>query len=571
MVQFTSLEAMEPLRRLLTDFKSYSGRTPNRIELRKGRNLIQTEGFEGWTMLHYAASESGYKLMLVYILWRISSGKENIDINAQNHLGDTALHVAADDNSYLVPLLIEAGAKVDVRNKLGKTPLHILASGAKPRAAAISVLVKNGASLDHPRDNEEMTPLHSAILAGNVDCIDTMVDLGADIEAPGNFGNRPLHIAAQSGQSTEVIRRLLDQGADPNARNDIGDLPIHFAKSVSVLEALLSAQDSDIDVLDGKGETCLALACVRDDVEMVVRLVILGASPHLQDHEGNTPAHFAASLDVLKRLLLSKVDPRVENYLGRTAFHATAASGNKDMEFLEALLEHGYDVDAKDNDGLTPFDYASRRWRERMRQNKKKESRTINVVVQMDQFPSFSKGDCDFSGNTICPVRGWWSWTEAKTWMTGFTASLEESRAQRKPQISRNIPVIVASIRNLRGVYAKHIIAKNARIEDILFGGDLMGEDTSFMGPFLQDCHDRVMEWLSICFATLSLMDRFSWAAYEELVAQCVESLMATRRTCRSFTGKAALSTGEAFIISEYLKQQAKIEKLQFALECLFK
>jgi hypothetical protein len=46
------------------------------------------------------------------------------DVNGVNQAGDTALHTAAArGNAPLVQLLVDRGAKVDVKNKRGQTPL----------------------------------------------------------------------------------------------------------------------------------------------------------------------------------------------------------------------------------------------------------------------------------------------------------------------------------------------------------------------------------------------------------------------------------------------------------------
>src|ERR1017187_10067471 len=52
--------------------------------------------------------------------------KQHPDVNAQQGDGATALHWAANlDNLTIADLLIRAGARVDVANDLGSTPLHL--------------------------------------------------------------------------------------------------------------------------------------------------------------------------------------------------------------------------------------------------------------------------------------------------------------------------------------------------------------------------------------------------------------------------------------------------------------
>ena len=49
------------------------------------------------------------------------------DVNASNQNGDTALHgAAAHGYAKVIQLLADSGAKLDVKNKRGKTPLAIV-------------------------------------------------------------------------------------------------------------------------------------------------------------------------------------------------------------------------------------------------------------------------------------------------------------------------------------------------------------------------------------------------------------------------------------------------------------
>lgn len=76
----------------------------------------------------------------------------------------------------------------------------------------------------------------------------------------GTHGNSPLHIAALSGQSRELIRHAVAVGADPNLRNNLGQTPLLLAASLgfdNTTRALLGA----------------------------------GADPLLGDAESRTPAH----------------------------------------------------------------------------------------------------------------------------------------------------------------------------------------------------------------------------------------------------------------------------------------
>ncbi|MBQ8251561.1 MAG: ankyrin repeat domain-containing protein [Alphaproteobacteria bacterium] len=62
----------------------------------------------------------------------------NIDLNVQDESGNTALHIATKDKLYpTVKLLSEQGARVDIKNEQGKTPVDIAKEVATPTDRSI--------------------------------------------------------------------------------------------------------------------------------------------------------------------------------------------------------------------------------------------------------------------------------------------------------------------------------------------------------------------------------------------------------------------------------------------------
>jgi ankyrin repeat protein len=49
-----------------------------------------------------------------------------------------------------------------------------------------------------------------------------MLDLGFSLEATGDYGGTPLHLAAMRGRA-DLVRLLLERGADPNRRDGCYD------------------------------------------------------------------------------------------------------------------------------------------------------------------------------------------------------------------------------------------------------------------------------------------------------------------------------------------------------------
>lgn len=68
----------------------------------------------------------------------IARGKDVLELNAQNHNGYTALHLAAQHgHSEIVQLLLEAGADPTTRNNEGRTPLDLANTYIRQPAIAL--------------------------------------------------------------------------------------------------------------------------------------------------------------------------------------------------------------------------------------------------------------------------------------------------------------------------------------------------------------------------------------------------------------------------------------------------
>ena len=103
--------------------------------------------------------------------------------------GDTPLHIAAAGGyDGVAQLLVKNGANVNAVNKEGWTPLHAascLYSGGKRRpglyASVVSTLAANRADLNRIGGPYGQTPLHLAVLSGELEVVQALVAGGADV------------------------------------------------------------------------------------------------------------------------------------------------------------------------------------------------------------------------------------------------------------------------------------------------------------------------------------------------------------------------------------------------------
>jgi ankyrin repeat protein len=112
--------------------------------------------------------------------------------------GWTALHRAAyGGKGEIAQVLLDAGARMNVKDAQGFTPLHwavyesLLIPGAQDVA---KLLVVRGADIN-ARDKEGSTPLYWAVWQGNPDLADFLLAHGADPAIKGKGNLTPLELA----------------------------------------------------------------------------------------------------------------------------------------------------------------------------------------------------------------------------------------------------------------------------------------------------------------------------------------------------------------------------------------
>lgn len=189
----------------------------------------------------------------------------------------------------------------------------------------------------------------------------------------------PLFMAAQSGNA-ECVDFLIEHGAQLDARDQGGNTALFESGSQEVVD-LLVQEGLPLEAVNRFGWTSLTDA-VCDGPEALDRarwLIEAGANVNATHDRGYTVFMSAASsmerhVDFLKLLAEKGADPHAVTELGYNAFHAAIdVNGEANAEesvrsIFGYLSELGVDVNFKNKQGQTPLDVAKQRGTEIERQ-----------------------------------------------------------------------------------------------------------------------------------------------------------------------------------------------------------
>lgn len=264
---------------------SYSGHKETvELLLDKGAD-IESKDDRSWTPLHTATS-SGHKQVVELILGR------GADIESKQADSWTALHIAVwNGQKEIIELLLDRGADIERTDFVGQTALHLavslgdeeitrslLSRGAAVRSecddnwtschtAVLSNYTgvlqlfadrRGGILADVGEECGEL--LQSAVLSGNIETVELLLNSGASAGATSSRACTALHTAAYEG-AIDIFNTLLEHKADPHLADSNGWSPIICAwrsRRQAVIERLLELESvlPDPNHISTRAPTC---------------------------------------------------------------------------------------------------------------------------------------------------------------------------------------------------------------------------------------------------------------------------------------------------------------------------
>uniref|UniRef100_A0A3Q0SID9 Ankyrin repeat domain 28 n=1 Tax=Amphilophus citrinellus TaxID=61819 RepID=A0A3Q0SID9_AMPCI len=307
--------------------------------------------------LHLAAYHGHHQAMEVLV-------QSLLDLDVRNSQGRTPLDLAAfKGHVECVDVLINQGASILVKDyTLKRTPIHAAATNGHSECLRLLIGNADLQSAVDIQDGNGQTPLMLAVLSGHTDCVYSLLNKGASVEAKDKWGRTALHRGAVTGHE-ECVEALLQHSANFLVRDCKGRTPIHLAAAcghIGVLGGLLHAAQSveTLPVLtDNQGYTPLHWACYNGH-DTCVEVLLEQEVFHKAEGNSFSPLHCAVIHDNegAAEMLIDTLGPAIVNAKdskNRTPLHAAAFTDH--VECLQLLLSHNAQVNSVDAAGKTPL------------------------------------------------------------------------------------------------------------------------------------------------------------------------------------------------------------------------
>jgi ankyrin repeat protein len=162
--------------------------------------------------------------------------EKSSNVNAVNKLGFSALSEAISGNNDLgvIKLLAKNGADFKVKDKKGNDLSFVLTKAFKgdldDYRAKLDFLMAKGLK---PSQNPL---LHLAVEKGQKSLLETLLELGLDVNRQSIEGYTALHYAAMNSKNTEMLRLLITKGADTSKKTEFDESAYDLANENEALK-----------------------------------------------------------------------------------------------------------------------------------------------------------------------------------------------------------------------------------------------------------------------------------------------------------------------------------------------
>lgn len=242
---------------------------------------------KGLQLLHKVLGHQDHDRLVRLLL------RKGVDANAKTWEGVTPLMIAAK-NGHLKSLKVLLSKKVEIDllyDNDFKNRSALMLAASKGNKDCLNCLINKGANVNLA-NNKGLTALSEACRKGNLDCVTALLAQGAEINPQNKNIEKPL-VAAFDSDKTDMVYWLLDHGADINDRDVLGNTFLHFLlnkyiiKNMALVKKCLEV-GADVNCTNNNGETLLMAAARLHSEEVLEILLKRGLRVNKVDEKGDT-------------------------------------------------------------------------------------------------------------------------------------------------------------------------------------------------------------------------------------------------------------------------------------------
>lgn len=319
-------------------------------QIQKGNNPSELNG-ASYDPVVLAISEKAPNESIKFLLSQTGN-----DVNKLTHDGRTYIFWSASaGNTELMEYLLKNGAKVDLKDDHGASPVNFAAGSGQPNTKVYDLLLNKNPDLKKDVNEDGANAL---LLSAGADkdfaLLNYFTAKGLDINSTDENGNTIFNYVARSGK-IDVLKKLIEKGVKYNDNAFIlaSQGGRSGANPIEVYQYLESLKLNPA-VVSNTGQTVLHGIGRRDKQSGIINYFMSkGVDVNKTDNDGNTALMVAAAsnrdLDAIELFTASTKNINLKNKSGLSAL-AFAVRGNS-AEVVTALIAKGADVNVVDANG----------------------------------------------------------------------------------------------------------------------------------------------------------------------------------------------------------------------------
>ena len=254
-----------------------------KILIENGANINAVD-IEGWSALSYAVNNGDIEIAKL-LLENKAKIKDELLIAIKSPIVESSINI--------MKLLIDNKANINYADEDEFTPLNTAIETGNMELTKF--LITNGANVNSLMQ-DGVSLIGYAIAQNNMDLLQILIENGANVNYTNgdSWADTPLKTASRLGLDN-VVRILLTRNADINAVDINGNTALHTAalnSQLSVVKLLLE-KNPNLDIQNKVGNTALHLAVISGNIDIVGELVLKGANTRIRNNDGKYPRDIA--------------------------------------------------------------------------------------------------------------------------------------------------------------------------------------------------------------------------------------------------------------------------------------